>query len=77
MSATQTVEQTPGAAASLSVDLRSLQDMANRRGGAWLIKWAGLFDGVYPNYLAKAEETGDRAYAAYIMGFPNDPDTRR
>lgn len=70
----------PTAADTLKADLRALQDVANRRGGAWLIKWALLFQGVKPGQITleiqAAERTGDPAYLDYVKNFPWGHDPR-
>lgn len=69
----QAVPPTP--AESLAADLRSLQDLANRRGGTWLIKWAVQFQGVKPGAFTVNLDT-DPAYATYLKEWPLGPDPR-
>lgn len=70
----------PTVADVLKADLRMLQDLANRRGGAWLIKWASLFQGVNPGDMAinlkAAEASGDPAFLDYVKDWPFGPDPR-
>ena len=58
--------------AALAADLRSLQDMVNRRGPAWLEKWTAMFSGVPTGQatfdLDRALRDGDTAKAEYLAG---------
>ena len=68
------------AADALKADLRTLQALANRRGGDWLIKWAAMFEGVQPSGrdldVKAAEATGDPVFLDYVKNFPFGPDPR-
>ena len=65
-----------GAADALKADLRILQDLANRRGGTWLIKWAMLFRGIRPGQPDINLDGADPAYRAYAEAWPYGPDPR-
>lgn len=65
----------PTKADSLKADLRSLQEIANRRGGTWLVRWATMFTGVQPGAFTVNVDT-DPAFAAYLQDFPFGPDPR-
>lgn len=58
-------------AAALAADLRTVQDLINRRGAAWLAKWAHLARGVEPG-----GPNTDPAFVGYVLDFPNGPDPR-
>ena len=65
---------------ALKADLRTLQGLANRRGGEWLIKWATMFEGVQPGGrdldMKAAEATGDPVFLDYVTNFPHGTDPR-
>lgn len=74
------MDRTPSAAAtSLDADLRALQNIVNRRGWAWLVKWTAMFVGVEPKGLTDAIGTApveDPGLADYGRNFPACPDPR-
>jgi hypothetical protein len=69
----------PATVEALKADIRSLHDIANRRGGAWLFKWATAFQDIRPGTLPgtlPVNPDADPAYVEYARSYPLGPDLR-